>query len=52
MSTTITGPDGKARCSWCAAAPEFLAYHDTEWGSPGRARTADLEINSNGVSIV
>ena len=32
MSTTITGPDGKARCSWCAAAPEFLAYHDTEWG--------------------
>jgi DNA-3-methyladenine glycosylase I len=34
MSTTIKGPDGKARCSWCAAAPEFLAYHDTEWGFP------------------
>ncbi|MEQ8356080.1 MAG: DNA-3-methyladenine glycosylase I [Kiloniellaceae bacterium] len=34
MSTTIPGPDGKARCRWCAAAPEFLAYHDTEWGFP------------------
>lgn len=34
MSTTIPGPDGKPRCRWCAAAPEFLAYHDTEWGFP------------------
>ena len=34
MSTTIVGPDGKSRCGWCSAAPEFLAYHDTEWGFP------------------
>jgi DNA-3-methyladenine glycosylase I len=34
MNTTIPGPDGRARCRWCAAAPEFLAYHDTEWGYP------------------
>jgi DNA-3-methyladenine glycosylase I len=35
MSTAIiTGPDGKSRCQWCRAAPEFLAYHDTEWGFP------------------
>jgi len=34
MSTTILGPDGKPRCSWCGAAPEFLGYHDTEWGFP------------------
>ena len=34
MSTKITGPDGKPRCRWCGAAPEFLAYHDTEWGFP------------------
>ncbi|WP_343528914.1 DNA-3-methyladenine glycosylase I [Sphingomonas sp.] len=34
MSTTIPGPDGRPRCRWCAAAPEFLAYHDTEWGFP------------------
>jgi DNA-3-methyladenine glycosylase I len=34
MSATIAGPDGKPRCRWCGAAPEFLAYHDTEWGFP------------------
>jgi DNA-3-methyladenine glycosylase I len=34
MSNTIAGPDGKLRCRWCAAAPEFLHYHDTEWGFP------------------
>ncbi|MBI3563064.1 MAG: DNA-3-methyladenine glycosylase I [Gammaproteobacteria bacterium] len=34
MSTTIVGPDGKSRCRWCAAAPQFLAYHDSEWGFP------------------
>ena len=34
MSTTIVGPDGKSRCGWCSSAPEFLAYHDTEWGFP------------------
>ena len=34
MGKTIVGEDGKARCRWCAAAPEFLAYHDTEWGFP------------------
>ena len=31
---TIMGPDGKARCRWSGAAPEFLGYHDTEWGFP------------------
>ncbi len=34
MNATIPGPDGKPRCRWCGAAPEFLAYHDTEWGLP------------------
>ena len=34
MSSTIAGPDGQARCRWCGAAPEFLDYHDTEWGFP------------------
>jgi DNA-3-methyladenine glycosylase I len=34
MSKTILGPDGKPRCRWCGAAPEFLGYHDTEWGFP------------------
>ena len=34
MSVTVSGPDGKPRCGWCATAPEFLDYHDTEWGFP------------------
>lgn len=34
MSATVPGPDGRPRCRWCAAAPEFFAYHDNEWGFP------------------
>ncbi|MGQ9368969.1 DNA-3-methyladenine glycosylase I [Azospirillum sp. ST 5-10] len=34
MSATIPGPDGRPRCRWCGAAPEFFHYHDTEWGFP------------------
>jgi DNA-3-methyladenine glycosylase I len=34
LNTTIKGPDGKPRCQWCEAAPEFFHYHDTEWGFP------------------
>ncbi|MCA9522906.1 MAG: DNA-3-methyladenine glycosylase I [Myxococcales bacterium] len=34
MTETIAGPDGRPRCRWCGAAPEFLGYHDTEWGFP------------------
>jgi len=34
MEATVTGPDGLPRCRWCAAAPEFFAYHDSEWGFP------------------
>ena len=34
MSRTVPGPDGKPRCGWCSAAPNFFDYHDTEWGFP------------------
>ena len=34
MSDTIAGPDGKPRCRWSASAPDFMHYHDTEWGFP------------------
>lgn len=34
MSETIPGPDGKPRCRWSLSAPEFLHYHDAEWGFP------------------
>jgi len=31
---TVPGSDGRPRCRWCAAAPEFEDYHDLEWGFP------------------
>ncbi len=34
MNSTIISPDGNIRCQWCSVAPEFLDYHDTEWGFP------------------
>lgn len=34
MSEPFFGPDGRRRCRWSASAPEFLEYHDTEWGFP------------------
>jgi DNA-3-methyladenine glycosylase I len=30
----LPGPDGKLRCPWGLSAPEYLAYHDEEWGRP------------------
>ena len=30
------GPDGRRRCRWATSAPEYLAYHDDEWGRPVR----------------
>ncbi len=27
-------PDGCPRCGWAGATPEFLDYHDNEWGYP------------------
>lgn len=32
--TDFIGPDGQPRCEWSGAAPEFLDYHDREWGFP------------------
>ncbi len=34
MSGVEPGPDGKPRCSWGLSAPEYVGYHDTEWGRP------------------
>ena len=28
------GPDGRPRCAWAVSAPEYVAYHDEEWGRP------------------
>lgn len=36
MSETgiITGEDGKDRCFWHGNLPDYLHYHDEEWGRP------------------
>ncbi|MCO6186989.1 DNA-3-methyladenine glycosylase I [Rhizobium sp. L1K21] len=30
----IVGADGKHRCFWPGELPDYIAYHDTEWGYP------------------
>ena len=30
----VAGDDGALRCGWCVAAPDYVAYHDDEWGRP------------------
>lgn len=34
MSDEAVGPDGEPRCPWALGAPDYLDYHDLEWGRP------------------
>jgi DNA-3-methyladenine glycosylase I len=34
MTKIFLAPDNQPRCHWCSATPEYLAYHDEEWGYP------------------
>ena len=34
MTGPVVAPDGLARCPWGASAPDYVAYHDDEWGRP------------------
>jgi DNA-3-methyladenine glycosylase I len=34
MGDAVIGEDGLARCTWGLSAPEYVAYHDEEWGVP------------------
>jgi DNA-3-methyladenine glycosylase I len=34
MSGLIVGADARPRCAWAGAAPEYVSYHDDEWGRP------------------
>jgi DNA-3-methyladenine glycosylase I len=42
-SGPVPGPDGKLRCPWGLSAPEYLAYHDAEWGRPVHGDQAIFE---------
>jgi DNA-3-methyladenine glycosylase I len=39
----VAGPDGRLRCGWAGSAPEYLVYHDTEWGRVLRGDQAMFE---------
>jgi DNA-3-methyladenine glycosylase I len=34
MSGTGEAPDGRPRCWWALGTPDYLDYHDSEWGRP------------------
>jgi DNA-3-methyladenine glycosylase I len=36
LSGIAPGPDGLPRCWWGVSAPDYLEYHDREWGRPVR----------------
>jgi DNA-3-methyladenine glycosylase I len=37
------GPDGLLRCPWSLTSPEYIRYHDEEWGRPVHDDTAMFE---------
>ncbi|MEV0849363.1 DNA-3-methyladenine glycosylase I [Streptomyces sp. NPDC049954] len=42
-SGALQGPDGRLRCPWGLSTPDYLAYHDEEWGRPVRGDDALFE---------
>jgi DNA-3-methyladenine glycosylase I len=36
MTALVRGDDGRRRCWWGASTPDYLVYHDEEWGRPVR----------------
>jgi len=57
MSDVVTGADGLARCGWGASTPDYLDYHDTEWGRAirddnGLFERMSLEAFQSGLSWI
>jgi DNA-3-methyladenine glycosylase I len=34
LSDLAAGPDGNRRCAWGLSTPDYVRYHDEEWGRP------------------
>jgi len=34
VTAAVEGPDGLLRCPWGLSTPDYVAYHDHEWGKP------------------
>jgi DNA-3-methyladenine glycosylase I len=43
MSGPVAGSDGVLRCPWGNSAPDYVGYHDDEWGRPLRSDDAMFE---------
>jgi DNA-3-methyladenine glycosylase I len=43
MRGAVAGPDGQPRCPWSLGTPDYLSYHDEEWGRPVRDDTGIFE---------
>jgi DNA-3-methyladenine glycosylase I len=43
MSGPVAGPDGVVRCPWGNSAPDYVGYHDDEWGRPLQTDDAMFE---------
>jgi DNA-3-methyladenine glycosylase I len=43
VADAVAGPDGQLRCPWGISPPEYVAYHDQEWGRPLRGDQAIYE---------
>jgi DNA-3-methyladenine glycosylase I len=39
----VVGADGLGRCAWAGSAPDYLDYHDHEWGTPVHGETPLFE---------
>jgi DNA-3-methyladenine glycosylase I len=46
VSGAVAGPDGRLRCPWALSAPDYVRYHDDEWGRryDGPAAGADRAV--------
>jgi DNA-3-methyladenine glycosylase I len=53
----LAGPDGALRCPWALSTPDYVAYHDEEWGRPVHGDDAlferlSLEAFQSGLSWI
>ncbi|MBX9393991.1 DNA-3-methyladenine glycosylase I [Streptomyces sp. TRM72054] len=55
--TALAGPDGALRCPWALSTPDYVTYHDEEWGRPVHGDDAlferlSLEAFQSGLSWI
>ncbi|MDQ0686085.1 MULTISPECIES: DNA-3-methyladenine glycosylase I [Streptomyces] len=53
----LAGPDGALRCPWALSTPDYVTYHDEEWGRPVHGDDAlferlSLEAFQSGLSWI